>query len=90
MTDSVNFSSDTDEDISFYQCSLLAMWNVTGTGTAPYRYDWSVGIKGEPPGTGLIDRINEPIWRDAGSETRAIKTSGLIAYLSYKGHYFSA
>ena len=50
----------------------MGKWNTVGSGTAPHKYEWTVGVKGQPPGTGLIDRARELIWRDAGSSQHAI------------------
>ena len=59
----------------------MGEWKTIGTGRSPHKYEWSVGVKGQPPGTGLIDRIREPIWRDSGLSTSAVfsvRQSGMI------------
>ena len=68
------FSHLNDEDYSWSLATLVANWNTSGTGEDVVRYDWSVGIQHQPPGTGLIDRQLEPIWTDAGHSTQAVFT----------------
>ena len=66
-------------DIGFTrsQCSLAATWGTAGTaGKEPERYEWSVGVTGEPIGQPLLDVLNEPIWREAGNTNMAVFTTG--------------
>ena len=35
-------------------------------------FEWTVGISGSPPGTGLLDTTNEQIWFNAGTNLSAI------------------
>ena len=64
---SVLFTSVTDK--------LEGRWESVEPGpTAFQRLEWSVGEKGFSPGAGLIDTINDAIWRDAGTNSSAVFT----------------
>lgn len=64
---SVLFTAVTDK--------LEGRWEmVEPRSTAFQRLEWSVGEKGSTPGTGLIDTINDAIWRDAGTSSTAVFT----------------
>ena len=61
-----NQAAISDTNYTASQCVLSATWSVdAGAGTAPTGYEWSVGIKGYQPGSGVLDLVNDPIWRDA-------------------------
>ena len=64
---SVLFTAVTDK--------LEGRWERVEPGsTAFQRLEWSVGEKGFSPGAGLIDTINDAIWRDAGTSLTAVFT----------------
>ena len=64
---SVLFTAVTDK--------LEGRWeSVEPRSTAFQRLEWSVGEKGFTPGAGLIDTINDAIWRDAGTSLTAVFT----------------
>ena len=39
---------------------------------APKWFDWSVGIKDQGPGIGLLDINTQPIWYEAGNDLNAV------------------
>ncbi len=54
---------------------LVGEWEKVDAGsTAFQRLEWSVGEKGAEPGYGLVDTINDPIWREAGTDSSTIFT----------------
>lgn len=50
---------------------LAAQWQAI-TPNAIQWFEWSVGISGSSPGTGLLDTTNEQIWFNAGTNLSAI------------------
>ena len=65
-----------DVDYIRTECALGATWSpLSGEGRSPLRYDWSVGIKGNPPGNGLLDTARQPVWREAYHDNMAIFTT---------------
>ena len=50
----------------------LAAWWGPITPNAVQWFEWSVGILGSPPGTGLLDTTSEQIWFNAGTNLSAI------------------
>ena len=68
-------TTNEDTDYIYSQCTLASRWETFGSGLNPVRYEWSVSVKGQRPGVGLLDTENGPIWRDAGTQTSAIFTT---------------
>ena len=52
----------------------------------PLWYDWSVGVKDETPGSGLLDINAQPVWYEAGTSSTAVfsvansKLTGMIYF----------
>ena len=61
-----------DVDFSPAKCFLAAEWFTKSNGKKALRFEWSVGMKDEPLGTGIINTLNESVWFDAGSDTMAV------------------
>lgn len=61
LSDSVPlFTSITDQ--------LFGGWElVESASTAIQRLEWTVGLKDNPPGSGLMDTVDNNVWREAGS-----------------------
>lgn len=73
---SVLFTAVTDK--------LIGRWEKSNPdSTAFVRLEWTVGERGFPPGTGLIDTANDPIWRDTGTYSMAIFTPSLLRPLQH-------
>lgn len=52
---------------------LAAEWEPVTPNTVQW-FEWSVAVRGEPAGTGLLDVTNEQIWFNAGTNLSAIFT----------------
>ena len=75
VKDTLQLLTANPSDISYTpsQCILGASWTVAPSGgSAPVRYEWSVGIEKTPPGNGLIPKQKEEVWHDAGLRTKAV------------------
>ena len=58
------------------QCTLGGQWRVMeGEGVHPVRFDWSVSLDGAGPGGGLMDTVNQAVWREAYLTTKAVFTT---------------
>ena len=82
--------SVSDVDFTRAQCALAATWRpTTTTGKAPDRYEWGVGVEGEPMGQELLNVAKEPLWREIGHTNMALFTTassrmlGREVYSSY-------
>ena len=52
---------------------LIGRWElVNPTSTAIRRIEWSFGEEGLPPGTGLMDSVNDLVWRQADGSNRTV------------------
>ena len=64
-----------------------------GNGLEPKWFDWSVGIKDQSPGSGLLDVNAQRIWYEAGTATSAVfpmsesKVAGTVEHYSCFFHY---
>ena len=68
-------NSDTSVLYTAVSDKLVGQWELSDPdSTAFQRLEWTVGEKGFPPGSGLIDTINDPVWRDAGTDYTAVFT----------------
>ena len=75
MIDVLNVrQSQNKEDVDFspVKCFLAAEWLTKSNGKKALRFEWSVGMKGESPGTGVVNTLHERVWFDADSETKAV------------------
>ena len=70
------FSASTDK--------LIGRWEyVNPSSTAIQRVEWSFSEEGLPPGMGLMDSVNDIIWREADQSNTAIFSVSPSYYLSY-------
>ncbi|XP_070573756.1 uncharacterized protein [Ptychodera flava] len=79
---------DNIQDVNFTasRCALAARWRTLNEGIPTQRYEWSVGSKGDAPGTGLLNPAFDRIWHDAGLNTFAVFTTRDIS-LNSKSEY---
>ncbi|XP_070572874.1 uncharacterized protein [Ptychodera flava] len=84
----VELIGDAFEDVNFTasRCALAARWRASNNGISIQRYEWSVGSKGDAPGTGLLNPAFDRIWHDAGLNTFVVFTARDI-FLNTKLEY---
>lgn len=55
-------------------CLYFAFDSAADSGRAPRWYEWSVGVAGEPVGTGLLDHFTQHLWIDNTINQSAVFT----------------
>ncbi|XP_067670393.1 uncharacterized protein [Haliotis asinina] len=65
---------DSDVTVTSSSSCLTAHWEASSPQllNSVMRFQWSIGEKGKPPGTGIFDLKRERVWRDIGKLTRLI------------------
>ncbi|XP_070570802.1 uncharacterized protein [Ptychodera flava] len=91
-------ASPQDIDFTPSKCAMAASWKATSTGSNPVlRYEWSAGISGSQPGSGVFDLAFDRIWHDIGQNTDAVLTvqrsigslEPLVDYVFYVKAWYS-
>ncbi|XP_077866322.1 uncharacterized protein LOC144354078 [Saccoglossus kowalevskii] len=91
VVDVLDYRENADEPYRDYNftpsaCAIGARWRISSEGISFARYEWSVGTKGEAPGSGLLNLSVDRIWHDAGLVTFAVfnvKTGYLTPKVKY-------
>ena len=66
-----------DVDVTRSKCALAASWRTEAIwGKSPQRYEWTVGLAGQPKGNVLLNVLKEPLWRETSDNNMAIYTAG--------------